>query len=351
MSLFVSVEKRFGNFALAAEFASESRSLGLFGPSGSGKSTLFNLLAGTLQPDRGIIRLGERNLFDSVRRTSLPPQERRIGLVFQKGLLFPHLNVHDNLLYGYKRLPKAERLISPDKVIDVLQLGDLLKRRAPQLSGGECQRVALGRALLCNPKLLLLDEPLSALDYHLKGQIIPFLKAVQQEFSMPYLLISHSLEEMRLLTDEVLMIEKGVLTGKSHPEEIARQSLSSSTGYLNLITVDSYRIVDGLKVVPWGDQTLALVDHAEPSGTGYSLSSKDILLCREHPVAISARNLLHCRVSRVFEHQGQVGVELDCGGGKTLVSQIVEQAARELKLHVDDFVYAVFKASAFQRLY
>ena len=351
MSLFVSVEKRQGNFCLAAEFASQSGSLGLYGPSGSGKSTLFNLLAGTLCPDCGTIRLGERLLFSSSSRTFLPPQQRRIGLVFQQGLLFPHLNVRENLMFGYRRLPARERRIDPDKVIGVLGLDELLNRKAPELSGGERQRVALGRALLCNPQLLLLDEPLSALDDRLKGQIIPFLLAVRREFGTPYLLISHSLQELRLLTDEVLLLEKGLLTGRSHPEEIARQSLGSSAGYLNLVEAQNLRRQDGLSNFAWGEQTLTLVDETPEAGGAYSLSSKDILLCSEHPQAISARNLLHCRVGKLFQHQGQVGVELDCGGGRSLISQVVEQAARELDLQVGQKVYALFKATAFRRVY
>ena len=351
MSLFVSVEKRLGDFSLQTEFRSDSRTLGLFGPSGSGKSTLFNLLAGMQNPDNGVIRLGRQLLFSSVGRTCLPPRQRRIGLVFQQGLLFPHLNVLDNLLFGYKRLPRTERLIAPDKVIDVLQLEPLLKRRAPELSGGERQRVALGRALLCSPRLLLLDEPLSALDDRLKGQIIPFLLAVQKEFALPYLLISHSLEEMRLLTDEVLLIERGVLTGKSHPDEIARQSLGTSAGYLNLLDISAARRRQGLWFFSWGEQSLALVANSDQVGQHYSLSSKDILLCREHPCAISARNLLNCRVSRLIRFKGQVGVELDCGLGRKLVSQVVEQAATELDLKLGDVVYAVFKASAFRKVY
>lgn len=351
MSLFVSVEKRLGDFSLAAEFASESRSLGLFGPSGSGKSTLFNLLAGTAHPDCGIIRLGEQLLFSSRERTCLPPQQRRIGLVFQQGMLFPHLKVLANLLFGYKRLPKRERVIDPAKVIGVLELDSLLNRRPDQLSGGERQRVALGRALLCNPRLLLLDEPLSALDGRLKGQIIPFLQAVQREFATPFLLISHSLEEMRLLTDEVLLIEQGTLTGRSHPEEIARQSLGSVTGYLNLVDTVAPRHQDGLWQFRWGDQLLSLVDNRGEVGSTYSLSSKDILLCREHPKAISARNLLRCRVRKMFHYQGQVGVELDCGSDKILVSQVVEQAASELDLQVGSSVHALFKATSFRPIY
>jgi len=351
MNLFVSVEKRLGNFSLAAEFASESGSLGLFGPSGSGKSTLFNLLAGTTRPDCGTIRLGDRLLFSSSTRTCLPPQQRRIGLVFQQGMLFPHLSVRENLLFGFQRLPGRERAIDPDRVIGVLGLEELLARKAPELSGGERQRVALGRALLCNPKLLLLDEPLSALDDCLKGQIVPFLQAVRREFGTPYLLISHSLQELRLLTDEVLLIERGVLTGRSHPEEIARQSLGSSLGYLNLVEARDLRRQDGLWSFAWGEQTLTLVDDTPEAGGAYSLSSKDILLCREHPLAISARNLLHCRVVRLFRYQGQVGVELDCGGGRNLISQVVEQAVRELELQVGQKVYALFKANAFKRVY
>lgn len=350
MSLYVNVEKQFGSFSLNTEFSSDSRRLGLFGPSGSGKSTLFGMLAGMQQPDAGTIRLGEQLLFCTSHKTCVPAQQRRIGLVFQQGLLFPHLNVQQNLLFGYKRLPRSERRIKPQRVIDVLGLSPLLKRRTQQLSGGERQRVALGRALLCSPQLLLLDEPLSALDEQLKGQIIPFLLAVEKEFSIPYLLISHSLDEIRLLTDEVLLLENGGLVDKSHPEEIARRSLGSSSGYINLVDVASARRDEGFWSFPWGDQQLALVDHGDEHGTAYRLSSKDILLCREHPQAISARNLLHCTVKKLFRYQGQVGVELDCGDGKVLISQIVEAAARELELEVGIQLYALFKATAFRKV-
>lgn len=350
MSLYVNVEKCFDNFSISTEFRSESSRLGLFGPSGSGKSTLFGLLAGMQQPDVGTIQLGGQLLFSSSHRTCVPSRERRIGLVFQQGLLFPHLNVKENLLFGYKRLLKSERRIDPDRVVDVLALSPLLKNRSAQLSGGERQRVALGRALLCNPQLLLLDEPMAALDEGLKSQIIPFLQSVQDEFTMPYLLISHSLEEIRLLTDEVLLLDKGMLAGKSHPEEIARRSLGSASGYINLLEVKGARKEEGLWVFPWGNQRLALVEHADSVGTSYRLSSKDILLCREHPQAISARNLLLCSVKKLFSYQGQVGVELDCGAGKTLVSQIVEQAARELDLQVGAEVFALFKATGFRKV-
>ncbi len=209
MNLEVSVEKKLGSFEFSATFQAESRCCGIFGPSGSGKSTLMHLLAGLLTPDDGKIRLNGDILFDSSHRTDIPPEKRRIGVVFQHSHLFPHMTVKQNLLYGYQRIQGNERKISPKAVIDKLQIGHLLKRNVKRLSGGERQRVALGRTLLASPRLILMDEPLTGLDRSLKFQIMPYLKEVLSEFKVPLMFISHSVREMQLMTDEVLVFDRG----------------------------------------------------------------------------------------------------------------------------------------------
>ncbi|WP_303720885.1 ATP-binding cassette domain-containing protein, partial [Malonomonas rubra] len=193
MILNVELMKTFGRFNFAAGFQVEGERIGIFGPSGSGKSTLGNLLAGLLTADAGSIHLNNRCLFDSISRINLSAEKRRIAVVFQHAHLFPHLNVQRNLLYGFRRTTADRRKLKLEEVAAALDIGRLLDRNVGQLSGGEKQRVALGRALLACPDLLILDEPLSALDKNLKEQIIPYLRKTLRRFDIPYLYISHSL--------------------------------------------------------------------------------------------------------------------------------------------------------------
>lgn len=204
MKLQLEVEKRQGAFSLQLACCRNQPRSGLFGPSGSGKSSLLQLLAGLRRPDHGHICLNDRVLFDSAAGIDLSPQQRRIGLVFQQGLLFPHLSARRNLLYGYHRTPPRRRQLEVRQLVDLLQLGPLLDRSVGQLSGGERQRLALGRSLLACPDLLVLDEPLSGLDDTLKYQILPCLQQLFGRIGVPVLLTSHVLGEMRLLTDEVV---------------------------------------------------------------------------------------------------------------------------------------------------
>lgn len=185
--------------------------VGLFGPSGSGKSTLLNLISGFLTPDEGNIFLDQHCLFDPENKINVPPHLRQIGLVFQDGRLFPHLNVKDNLAYGGFRLIKSSDILEFNDVVDLLEIKSLLSKYPNQLSGGEVQRVALGRALLMAPRLLLLDEPLSSLDAALKQQILPFLKRIKDNIQIPMIYVSHDLAEIEYLTSTVIKIDKGTM--------------------------------------------------------------------------------------------------------------------------------------------
>jgi molybdate transport system ATP-binding protein len=206
--LQLNVEFSRGNFSLQVHEKITAPVTGLFGPSGCGKSTLLALIAGLLKPERGHIILQGRRLFDSTQGINLPPHQRHVGLVFQDGQLFPHLNLRNNLLYGYRNLAPEQRRFELDAVVDLLELAPLLTRKPRQLSGGEQQRVALGRALLYSPSLLLLDEPLSALDKDLKSQILPFLARLR-DAGIPMLYVTHSFDEIRYLTDKWLGMEAG----------------------------------------------------------------------------------------------------------------------------------------------
>lgn len=351
MRLEVAVEKRLGNFRLAAEFAVEGRRLGIFGPSGSGKSTLLHLLAGLVRPESGQIRIDGERLFDSAAGINLPPEQRRIGVVFQHAHLFPHLSVERNLRYGLRRLAKGQRRIAPAALIEVLGLAPLLSRRVTSLSGGERQRVALGRTLLAAPRVVLMDEPLTGLDDGLKYQIVPYLKQVFAEFDIPLLLISHSLNEMRLLSETVLEFSAGEFLGQTSAEELARRRMGTSpVGYINLLELSAPHHHNGLFIYRWGGQQIVLSAGNEAPHGMFELSSKDITLFKRHPEATSARNMLRCRVKKIFAAGNRVGVELDCNGAM-LVAQIVEESVRDLGLEVGGEIIAVIKATAFRRLY
>jgi len=350
MKLDVELHKQFKGFDLDVAFTLEGGRTGIFGPSGSGKSTLGGLLAGLQLPDGGSIRLNDRQLYDHARRVDLRPERRRIAVVFQQAHLFPHLDVRRNLLYGYRRLDAVARKLKLDEVVAALEIEHLLGREPARLSGGEKQRVALGRALLASPELLILDEPLSALDHQLKDQIIPYLRKTLRRFSIPYLYISHSLREMRLLTDRVLQVQGGRIVSMSDAESLAKARMSDGRyGYMNHLHLEAPREVGSMLGYRWGENELLVSDHVAPRPGLFELSSKDVLLFRQHPQAISARNLLRGTITALIPQGGSVAVELDCNGEK-LVAQVVREAVVELALEAGRPVYAAIKASAFRRL-
>jgi molybdate transport system ATP-binding protein len=220
--LLVQVERKLADFRLEVSFqAAEQGVTALFGPSGAGKTSLVSMVAGLLRPDRGKIELAGQVLFDSDSGVNLPPERRRVGYVFQEGRLFPHMSVRSNLAYGMKLVPVKERYVSLNQVVELMGIGHLLDRRPATLSGGEKQRVAVGRALLTSPHLLLLDEPLASLDRARKDEVIPFLARLTRELSAPMLYVTHSAREISLLADQVLLIEQGSLVGSCAPEELA----------------------------------------------------------------------------------------------------------------------------------
>ncbi len=197
------------HFELDASLQLNQRVTAIYGPSGAGKSTLLSIIAGITQPDSGRIVIDGECLFDSQARINKPIHQRKIGLVFQDGRLFPHLTVEHNLSYALNFTPVQNQQFQLKQIVELLEIGHLLKQRPHQLSGGEKQRVALGRALLSSPRLLMLDEPLASLDDRLKSQILPFLKLVSDEINIQMIYISHSKEEIMQITDNLIDIQLG----------------------------------------------------------------------------------------------------------------------------------------------
>lgn len=195
-----------GQFLIEPNFQSDASVIGLFGASGSGKTSILHAIAGLNTPRSGFIKIQKQIWFDSNQKINLSTQKRHIGLVFQDAQLFPHKTVKQNLLFGLKHLAHQERHFEADYIIELLKLEHLLERMPIKLSGGEKQRVALGRALLYSPKLLLLDEPLSALDAAHKAEIIPFFQKVKQEIKIPMIYVSHDIQEIKQLTETMWIL-------------------------------------------------------------------------------------------------------------------------------------------------
>jgi molybdate transport system ATP-binding protein len=219
--LNVDVEKRLGQFTIGARFETAAGVTALFGPSGAGKTTLVNMIAGLVMPDRGRIAIADTVLFDSKARINVPTHRRRIGYVFQEGRLFPHLSVASNLDYGRHMSGLSADPSETKRIIELLDIAHLVDRRPGKLSGGERQRVAVGRALLMRPHLLLLDEPLAALDAARKREILPYLERLRDEVPMVY--VSHHAGELRRIATSVVRIDGGrvaAVGGKELLEEV-----------------------------------------------------------------------------------------------------------------------------------
>lgn len=204
MSFSVDVEKQLGDACIALRFEAAAGITALFGPSGSGKSSVLNMIAGLMRPDRGTIRVEERLLFDSMTGVDLPPEQRRLGYVFQDARLFPHRRVRANLLYGYHLAPEEARWMTCEQAVDFLGIGHLLDRWPATLSGGEAQRVAIGRALLSGARFLLMDEPLAALDRSRREEILRVIERIRDEMRLPILYVSHDRGEVDRLAASVI---------------------------------------------------------------------------------------------------------------------------------------------------
>lgn len=351
MQLDVQLQKRVGDFKLDLDFSLSAQRTGIFGPSGSGKSTLMNVLSGLSSADSGLILLDGDTIFDSSKKINLKPEERRIGVVFQHAHLFPHMSVLRNVLYGYKRIQPKDRLIEPEALFEILGIDALLQRNVSSLSGGERQRVALARTVLTCPRLILMDEPLNGLDENLKFTIIPYLNKVFSEFRIPLIFISHSMLEMRMMTDEVMVIDSGAIKQHVATESLAKSSWDTGRkGYANLLNLGPSTPHHDLFAYDWGDTSLILTEPGEGGENLFELDAREIILFKRHPEATSARNLLKCEVNQVYMSGNRARVELNCGQHQ-IIAQIVPESVRELGIEAGCTVVAAIKASSFIRIF
>jgi molybdate transport system ATP-binding protein len=357
MTLFVDVRHRQGNFEIAVRFESAGRLTAIFGPSGSGKTSITNMISGLLKPDKGRIAVDDRVFVDTDKGVYLPSHKRRIGYVFQDARLFPHLNVEQNLKYGRWFTPHSERYAQFDRVISMLGLSHLLPRKPSTLSGGETQRVAIGRALLASPKLLLMDEPLASLDDPRKEQILPYVERLRDELDIPVVYVSHSIAEVaRLATDIVVLAAGRVMIAGPTAEIMRRPDLlpmeeQGESGAVLAATVathdDEYEMT--MLDSPAGRLFVPAFDAAPGTKISLRIRARDVMIATQHPEGLSALNVLPGRISSITTTgPTQVEVEIACGGA-SILSRITRQSEAALGLAVGRDVFAVIKTVSFDR--
>jgi molybdate transport system ATP-binding protein len=348
----VDLRLRRDRFALEAAFTTDGPWLGVVGPSGAGKSTLLEAIAG-LVPSEGRISVDAHLLQDGAAGLARPARERRTGFVFQGEALFPHLSVTGNLNFG---MPDPLQ-IGPGsrfrEVVEVLDLDDCLDRYPPFLSGGQRRRVALGRALLRAPRMLLLDEPLTGLDPALRTRVLDYLARCKARFDLPTLLVSHHLEDVLNLADDLLVLESGSVSAQIRPVGLStvseRQLLAGLLGFENIVTGRIASVdPDGGTVLAETDGGARFVLPFTPLEPGapvrFGVRAEDILLAARHPGPTSARNTLAGRIVGLVPRGPLVLVEVDCG--VPLVAKVTRAAVVELGLKTGDVVWAVFKTYA-----
>ena len=355
--LTVAVEHRQGAFRLDAAFAVDGGVTALFGRSGSGKTTLVNAIAGLLRPQQGRIEFDGETLFDAKRGIHLPPQARRFGYVFQEGRLFPHLTVRHNLLYSKLFASGRATAAEFDRVVGLLGLEDLLERRPGALSGGEKQRVAIGRALLAKPRLLLLDEPLAALDAQRKGEILQYIELMRDEVRIPMIYVSHAVEEVIRLADSVVLMSSGRVVAEGGVEEImGRPDLRPVAGVFEGGTVIDARVTGqdmqfDLATLEFDGGTLTVtnLDALVGEPVRIRIRARDVSIAIDAPRRISIQNILRGTVRGIGPGQGGVVDVAIAIGAVTLRSRITSKAAQQLALAPGQEVHALIKAVSLDR--
>jgi molybdate transport system ATP-binding protein len=346
-----------GHFELEIDVSFDARVAAIFGPSGTGNTTVLDAIAGLREMTAGEIEVSGRTLFSSSRRIDLPPQERAIGYVPQEGALFPHLSVRSNILFGAERPVYKRKLttISMEHVVEVLEINKLLDRPVTKLSGGEAQRVALARAILSCPQLLLLDEPLAALDIGLKERILPYLGRVRDQFSIPMIYVTHNLTEVLALADWVLMLQQGRLVAQGVPREVLRSTEAimqiPERQLENVFTVtlaESDPVNGRTKVLLASGREVFIPYVKQPASHLFQVrvSADDILVATRRPEEISAANVLPGIVRRIDLLNGEA--ILTVSAGEEFYVRLTALAVTRLGLSEESRIFLVIKARSFR---
>ncbi|WP_420006843.1 molybdenum ABC transporter ATP-binding protein [Arenibacterium sp. LLYu02] len=353
MSFQVDISVRTGAFQLEAQFETDQGITVLFGRSGSGKTTLINAVAGLVLPTRGHIRVAGRTLFDSAVRQSLPPQNRRLGYIFQDARLFPHLSVARNLRYGMRfGARRGHQGADFDQIVGMLGLNALLDRAPSSLSGGERQRVAIGRALLAAPEVILADEPLAALDTRRKMEIMPYFERIRDELQLPILYVSHSPAEVARLASTVVVLDKGRVTQVGTPGDVLSDPAVAPMGVRNLGSVVHAQLVthhaDGLSELDAAGLRLFVPRVGAPIGATLRLriAAHDIILANRAPEGLSALNVFPGTVHSVRTGEGPGALVTLMTDAGPIVARITQRSASALGFSEGKQAFAIVKSVA-----
>ncbi|MGR9185395.1 molybdenum ABC transporter ATP-binding protein [Rhizobium leguminosarum] len=354
MTLIVEAKQRLGAFSLDAAFTSERGVTALFGRSGSGKTSMIRIIAGLARPDEGRVVLDGEPLTETATGIFVPKHRRRFGYVFQEARLFPHLSIRANLSYGRWFAARPAHGESFDHIVDLLGIETLLERSPSKLSGGEKQRVAIGRALLSSPRLLLMDEPLAALDDARKAEILPYLQRLRDETDIPIVYVSHSIAEVARLANQVVVMRDGKVEATGPAIDIlSRPSAASErreAGALLEGTVESFDARHRLSTVALKSCQLHIPGAALAPGKSVRIRipSRDVMLATTRPEGLSALNILEARIEAMSSTEdGTVEIRLDCGGD-IILSRITTLSCERLDLRLGRAVFAVIKTVALE---
>lgn len=344
MMIKINVQKALEDFHLDVGFEAPAGVTAVFGRSGAGKTSLIRAIAGLATPDAGRIEVADRVLFDG--SVNLPSHKRDLGVVFQDARLFPHMTVQRNLTYGGTQ--------NFDQIVDLLGLRGLLGRRPAGLSGGEAQRVALGRALMRGPRALLLDEPLAALDAPRKAEVLPYLERLRDELLLPMIYVSHALSEVARLANAMVVLDAGRVAASGPMNEVMGDPAMMSVfgvreaGAVIDAVVERQDPDDGLSVLRFDSGQISLPQVAQPVGARMRVRvlAQDVILARHAPQGISARTVVACKITALDLGRGPgVAVGLRAGQSR-LLARITKASLREMDLSVGDEVFAILKATA-----
>jgi len=351
------VSHAFENFRLEAKFTAEGQFLALFGRSGAGKTTLINIIAGLIRPQGGRVIVDGRILSDSARDIFVPPHRRKIGMIFQEGRLFPHLSVRRNMLYGAWFAISAGRSAELPRVAGLLGIEHLLSRYPGHLSGGEKQRVAIGRALLASPELLLMDEPLSSLDEQRKEEILPYIERLRDEEKIPIVYVSHSVAEVSRLSDTLVILEDGKVRACGPAVDLMQRldlipaAGADEAGALIEAVVQSHDADYRLTALRSAASNWLVPLLSVPPGkkVRMRIRARDVMIALHRPDAMSALNVVAAKVEEIGPKNGPaVDIKLNCSG-EALVARLTLRSVEKLSLSVGTPVFAIVKSVAFDR--
>ena len=340
-------------FTLDIKCELDGQITGIFGPSGAGKTTLMHALAGLQTPDLGSIQIGDQEMFNDKNGINLPPEKRNIGFVFQEGRLFPHLNVIQNLKYGLK---KTADISFFREVTELLKITDILRSRVSEISGGQAQRVAIGRALLSRPAILVLDEPFSALDKGLRQHIISLLKPLSAHFNIPMLVISHDLSDLLMLSENLLIINNGKCIAHGNYYDLISKNIAvdalNDSGLINAVELQ-IKYVDGdngLMILTDGKQQvfaeswLSEEKFLDDNKVNIILRPEDITLAAHKIQDISIQNQLEGKIIKLITTHNRVLCIID--HGFKLISEVSVATKHKMKLKEGMKIWSLFKAAA-----